>query len=545
MNNAHTPAIGLLMLLASLVSSSVSADILHVDDDAPPGGDGLTWTTAYDDLQDALNDASTNGAVTEIRVAGGTYTPSQRTESELPRTETFSLISGVTISGGYAGLADPENPDVRDLALYESTLSGDLNGDDAGDLWDPSREENTYHVVTGSGTDETAVLDGFRITGGNADGSFPNGIGGGMTSRGSPTMTNCIFSRNYAHNGGGMYILDGSPMLRGCTFSHNSALAGGGLTNVDSLAPRLTDCAFVSNSAHWGGGMHSDESSPILVGCVFRNNIAEDAAGGISCSYGRVTMTNCTLIGNSATSGGGVYLGWASDSTLTNCTFIGNSATAGSGVYSYSSSTPTIANCTFAANMASNGCALGRDSEQQQEPTTIEMTNCILWNGGDEIWNNDGSTITVTYSDVQGGWPGTGNIDDDPLFVDYGYGEYDDTPGDANDDARPDGDYRLQPGSPCVDTADPAFVPEPGATDLDGHARVLCSIVDMGAYEFGIGDYDCDRSVDLADYESWSECFTGPFAGAYEQGCRAFDFDFDGDVDLLDFAGFQGVFEGD
>ena len=87
-------------------------------------------------------------------------------------------------------------------------------------------------------------------------------------------------------------------------------------------------------------------------------------------------------------------------------------------------------------------------------------------------------------------------------------------------------------------------VPESPETDLDGHARVLCSDVDMGAYEFGIGDYECDPDVDPDDFASWDACMTDPDNGPYDPGCEAFDFEYDGDVDLSDFAGFQEVFEG-
>ena len=72
------------------------------------------------------------------------------------------------------------------------------------------------------------------------------------------------------------------------------------------------------------------------------------------------------------------------------------------------------------------------------------------------------------------------------------------------------GDLRLKAGSPCINAGDPGFVASPGETDLDSHARVLCGQVDMGAHEFGIGDYDCNQTVDLAELSAWDEWQTGP-----------------------------------
>ena len=109
----------------------------YVDDDAGAGGTGTSWTSPFDDLQDAL-DAATGSDV--IHVAGGTYVPSVLYDPNDPnaptdpRNATFRLIGQVELYGGYAGLADPGNPDTRDLSAYESTLSGDLAGNDGPDF---------------------------------------------------------------------------------------------------------------------------------------------------------------------------------------------------------------------------------------------------------------------------------------------------------------------------------------------------------------------------------------------------------------------------
>jgi hypothetical protein len=130
----------------------------------------------------------------------------------------------------YAGLVGPD-PDARDIETYETILSGDFNEDDhspndPAELFEePTRSENAYHVVTGSETDATAVLDGFTITGGNAKNLWTeNDEGGGIIIvEGSPTLRNCTFEMNLALNGGGMRCYRSSPTIINCIFRRNSA----------------------------------------------------------------------------------------------------------------------------------------------------------------------------------------------------------------------------------------------------------------------------------------------------------------------------------
>ena len=187
-----------LICFACLGPPAAGQSIRYVDDDASTNGDGLSWDTAYKYLQDALFEAEGDPTTTRIRVAGGTYWPDlgeggQVTEGD--RGATFQLSDGLELNGGYRGCPEGDclggDPDERDIALYETILSGDLNGDDQPD-W-VNRGDNSYHVVTGNGTDNTAVLDGFTIAGGNATGPFPRNSGGGMISvSGSPAVRSRI-----------------------------------------------------------------------------------------------------------------------------------------------------------------------------------------------------------------------------------------------------------------------------------------------------------------------------------------------------------------
>lgn len=217
-------------------------------------------------------------------------------------------------------------------------------------------------------------------------------------------------------SGGGMYNASGSPTLENIAFSGNYADNGGGMYN-DTSNPSLTHITFSGNSGLDGGGMYNyNTSSPALSGVVFS--------------------------GNSAVLGGGM-LNASSSPTLKNATFSGNSATSGGGMYNGSSS-PVLQNSILWGDSATNG---------------------------PEIYNNDGSSIpNVTYSIVQGGYAGAGNLDSDPLFVD------------------PAGNLRLDFGSPAIDagTNTGCQITDldglPGPNDGNGDTTSTC---DMGAYEAG------------------------------------------------------------
>jgi len=191
----------LIIFLLIMIPAAFAGQILYVDMDAPgPAHNGSSWAYAYKRLQNAIADADSLVKPVEIRVAQGIYMPDYY--HGLPwfpdRTATFQLISGVAVMGGYAGFGTPD-PNARDINVYETILSGDLYNNDGEvsepcDLLnDPNRIENSCHVVTGNGTDETAILNGFTICGGNANHESHGNmdlIGGGLFNEpGSPTLT--------------------------------------------------------------------------------------------------------------------------------------------------------------------------------------------------------------------------------------------------------------------------------------------------------------------------------------------------------------------
>ncbi|MHC4099200.1 MAG: right-handed parallel beta-helix repeat-containing protein [Planctomycetota bacterium] len=435
---------------------------IYVDDDASGANDGSSWADAYNYLQDALAAAWSGD---EIHVAQGIYKPDQGAGiTPGDREATFQLINGVTIEGGYAGTGTLD-PNARDIQLYETILNGDLDGNDIIDvnypwgLWnEPTRAENSYHVVTGTGTDQTPVLDGFTITAGNANATWPDNHGGGMYNFDcSPTLIKCTFNSNSAYMGAAMVNYHSSPTIIDCTFNENESGGGSGMVNKYS-SPTVINCTFSGNSGHGTststagvGGMYNYKSSPTITNCTFSGNFGGE--GAMYNDSSNPMITNCTFSGNYS----GGMVNSESSPILTNCTFSGNTAIwSGAGIYNYYNSQPTL-------------------------------TNCILWNDSNEIWNGNDSTITITYSDVQGGWPGQGNIDAAPLFVDPGYWEDPcNTPDTPWDDVWIDGDYHLLLGSPCIDAGDPNYVAGPNETDLDGRPRVINGRIDMGAYELPI-----------------------------------------------------------
>ncbi len=131
--------------------------------------------------------------------------------------------------------------------------------------------------------------------------------------------------------------------------------------------------------------------------------------------------------------------------------------------------------------------------------------------------------------------PGIGNTDTDPLFVS--------SAGADGVEGTHDDDLRLQWNSPAADSGNPAYVSDGADRDLDGHVRILCGRIDMGAYELGVGDFDCNQTVNPFDFADWATCMNGPSGGSYPEGCEAFNFDYDGIIDLGDYARFLLVFD--
>jgi hypothetical protein len=409
-----TNKLPLMFILMALLCTQAIGKIIYVDDDANGVKNGTSWENAYKYLQDALTNAKNAAKPVEIHVAQGIYKPDLGAGiTQGNRQATFQIISKVNLIGGYAGPGQPD-PNVRDIELYETILSGDVNNNDVEgiNLFDePSRQDNCYLVITSNNINETTSIDGFTITAGNANSSSYQNGGGLYNYKSNLTVTKCKFIKNSAYKGGGAYNYSNnpnyasyinctfdnnmakncgggicndysSPKLINCTFIENFADSyGGGLYNYFHCNPTLTNCTFNKNSAKSGGGLYDQTSNnSILTDCSFSRNNSKSDGGGMYISVSNPTLTNCSFSENTSESHGGGIYNISGYPILTNCSFSGNtSGSDGGGMYNYGGvfnyyiSKPILTKCTFYGNSALYGGGL----YNYYNSNTI-LINCII-----------------------------------------------------------------------------------------------------------------------------------------------------------------------
>ena len=279
--------------------------VIYVDQDASGADDGSSWEDAYTDLQSALD----AGAGHEIWVAEGVYIPTHELYGGGARSETFSIPQGMFLYGGFSGTEIQRVQ--RDWHENGTVLSGDLDGNDTVNADGVTTEaaditgSNAYTVVYVSDAFGPIVLDGFTITGGNADGEF-----------------DCW--------GGGMEIYHGSGVwLNNISFRGNYAEAGGGgLSNTGLMGasdPRVTNSIFNNNETiGQGGGFQSDgDANPALVNVTFYGNQA-DKGGGLSNTGSDTTLSNVILWSNSAATAGSQIYNFSGGPTISHSNIEGS-----------------------------------------------------------------------------------------------------------------------------------------------------------------------------------------------------------------------------
>jgi serine protease len=414
----------------------------YVDSTAPGLNNGTSWSNAFHEIQEALQ-LATPGA--RIFVAEGTYLPDWNPVTNVRtgnRADTFQMKNGVTLLGGY-----PQGGGARDPGTHPSILSGSIGA--------AGTSDDSYHVVTaGAAIDDSAVLDGFTVSFGRADGSNPNDRGGGIVVLGgSPVLRQLVVQQNFATaRGGGIYNESGSPSLQRVTLATNtSSNKGGGMFNENG-GPRFTLVTFSGNVAtSEGGGLFSEGGTPHIESARFISNSAT-RGGGVSAWLGAapggsIIVDSTEFRGNQASDLGGAVFDWQGLLRLNNVTVSANTATtAGGGIYVF-------------------------------DPSTVTIRNSIIWaNTGGNI---SGSSAAVSTSIVQGGYPsGTGILTGDPLF------------------RVPSSDLRVKVGSPALDAGTPSTC---AANDVRGVFRDSEAACDLGAYEYlgNPGTFWTNGEVDL------------------------------------------------
>lgn len=296
--------------LAGLCQSAAAQTILYVKADATGVNNGTSWADASTHPQAALTAAASiasGGTPVQIWVAAGTYMPDGgRTPTGGPhvngtgiRSTSFQLLNNVALRGGFAGTESALSQ--RNIEANPTILSGDLAGNDGPSF--ANNTENAIHVVVATSSTATAVLDGFTITGGNANVGPFDLSGGGIMFTGnssSPLILNCTILANRANDyGGGVYCSSNTgPTIINCRFFGNFANQGGAASIRSST---LTNCILSGNSANQsGGGVYVLDNSSV-VNCTFSRNSALQSGGGLYYSTpANGPLTNSIVWNNSA-----------------------------------------------------------------------------------------------------------------------------------------------------------------------------------------------------------------------------------------------------
>lgn len=260
-------------------------------------------------------------------------------------------------------------------------------------------------------------------------------------------------------------VLDGFTITGGATLpgAIDDQFNGGGILVNNGSSPTIRNCVLRGNQCGcWGAGICVTNASPLIVDCRIVNNTADDNGGGVfAWGSGAPVIVNTLIAGNDGgVTGGGVAL-FGTSTTILNSTIVGNTA-------------------SFAPGMDAHGATIA---------------NSIVWGHGETpIWG----TSEISFSAIEGGYDGPGNVDLDPMFADAA-----------------GGDYHLQSDSPLIDAGDSRMVPVTVLVDFDGDPRIIGGGVDMGADEMLIpGDVDFNGAVDVNDLVqvvlAWGACDACP-----------------------------------
>lgn len=362
------------------------------------------------------------------------------------------------------------------------------------------------------------------------------------------TLDYCYFLGNSALAGGGAYISDAHVHFTNCLFQQNAAVSGGAIAADDFVGPavvRLGSCTVELSDAVYGGGIYVTQGVDLsVVGSTFRWNDAEQQGGSIYAAPDTFDMASCSIYENTADIAAGIFLAGSSlgpaGASMTNCVMYENLAFDVAGALYVTAETElAVTHCTLSSNFSTNhGSAMFVNSND------VLVANSIVW-GNDGIQVAGSGEPDFRYSIIPAFQSGLNTFTANPLFVDAAAG-----------------DYRLQAGSPAIESGSNVLIPMDGL-DLDADGTLLellprdrqgaprvqltdlprggcdgIAVVDLGAYERSgvvppslpsIGDIDGDGFINGADLglllAAWGDC---------GGGCCLADLNGDGDIDGAD-----------
>jgi predicted outer membrane repeat protein len=519
----------------------------YVDDDGDNSNDGLTlqtpWKTityAYSRIAECI--PTPNGV--KVHVASGTY------NKTLGEIFPLTMINGVSLlgSGAESTILDAESgwwsDDESVISCYNIISGETIDGFTIRDgNWDKQGRSGGGIGIYGSSiTIANCHINHNRSHTPGTD----NFYGGIFCENSSVTVINSTISDSA---GSGIYCVNSSLSITASTIRDNHTTGRGirsensflnisncmitgnentGISCYFDTSITISDSTIFDNSGRYGGGFYFSNSSGVVDNCTISGNTAT-SGGGIYTSPSSLLITNCTISNNHATDtmkssgGGGIYITYMPSPTFRNCTITGNSAIKdGGGILSYGYSFPSIKNCLITNNTAEQGAGIacvrftspkitnctivGNTATLSgggigcyyngRNPLVIDsaspyIVNTILWSNSTEVYAGVSGNPKLSYCNIQGGYSGLGNIDADPLFV-----------------HAPNGDYRLDTGSPSIDS---------------GHPRIYdsdSSRSDMGTYGGGGSSDPNPASITVA----------GDGSGDYTSIQDAIDFSITGDT---------------
>jgi len=408
---------------------------------------------AYPTIQSAVN-AAANGDT--IVLADGTYMGSGNVNVVVNKAVTITSANGPT-----ACVVDLQGTANSGMYLNPGGATGTLqiegitfrNGASLGLYGFASTTNATFRVVN-------CLFEGFS---GGAS-VLSDTIEGVAT--GSTTIEGCVFRNNNCIR---VVRVQGTVAIRETLFEGNNVRSPGDASQLCYLisgvgsgnSQTVEKCQFLNNSLAstspiykglWTLALGGD--NPILRESEFRGNLTDHGGGALVSANGAGTVDRCTFVDNESTGDiGGLQ---AHKTSVSNCLFANNQASELYGAL-YGGGNSKLYNCTFVGNSAgirSGGAALISAAEA-----------CIFWGNTSPMSPQIYTATSVSYSIVQGGYSGTGNLNVDPQFVD-----------------PLNGNYRLLATSPARDTG--FNYAGLAATDLAGNSRLVNGIVDRGCYEF-------------------------------------------------------------